>query len=192
MNFLISKSAALTIIVSLGLLLTGCSSLGTKQETDNIDWSFSGKMAIRSATEATSFNVNWQQVTQTYHIRLFGPFGAGEITIDGRPGNVTMTQDDKMATSNSLSDLAYQATNMDLPLDYLQYWVRAKPAPKESFSLTKNAYGQITEIKQAGWLVSINAYFDEVPARPRKLSFAKEQDSGKLVIREWNPLPQTE
>ena len=103
-----------------------------------------------------------------------------------------MTQDDKMATSNSLSDLAYQATNMDLPLDYLQYWVRAKPAPKESFSLTKNANGQVTEIAQAGWVVSISDYFDEVPARPRKLSFAKEQDSGKLVIREWNPLPQTE
>ncbi len=192
MNFLLSKNSNLATLFALLLLLSGCSSFGIKQNPENIDWSFSGKMAIRNATEATSFSAQWQQLGAAYNIRLYGPFGAGEITIEGRPGNVTLQQGSDVMSSYSLNDLVYQATNMDLPLDYLQYWVRATPAPKQSFNLTKDTFGHVTEIEQAGWTVSITDYFDEVPPRPRKLSFVKAQDSGKLIIREWNTLPLTE
>ena len=192
MHCLHNNSVKTALTLCLTLVLTGCSLFQSKPIPEDLDWSFTGKMALRNASEATSFNVDWLQIGEAYQISLYGPFGQGEITIKGQPGQVTLFQDDKKLTSTSLNGLLYEATSMDLPLDHIQYWVRAMPQPLETATVNKDAQGLVESIQQAGWQVTFSDYFEESSPRPRKLSFIKASDSGKLVIREWNPLPLTD
>jgi len=187
-----NSSLRLLILVATIWVLSACSTFKTQPTPADLDWSFTGKMAIRNATEAQSFNVDWLQMGETFQIRLYGPLGQGEVIIKGNPQQVTLIKGDQRLESHSLNGLLYESTGMDLPLDHLQYWVRAKPMPFETHLAKLNDTGQVSQIDQSGWTVLISDYFDETTPRPRKLSFANQRDSGKLVIREWNALTTPE
>lgn len=181
------RNKLLLFVVAL-FTLSGCSLLQTPEPLAEEAWSFKGKMAIRNDVEASSFNVYWLQQGEVFQIELSGPLGQGEVRISGQPGDVTLTQGKKEVKAISLSDLAYEITSMDLPLDHLQFWVRAEPSPFEQYILTENEAGLVEAIEQSGWRVSITDYFDDESESPRKLSFAKASETGKLIIREWNGL----
>lgn len=170
-------------------LLTGCA--GFKPQPDatdlNENWAFSGKMAVRDSEEASSFNVHWQQEAQAFDIELSGPLGQGAVVIEGRPGEVVLTRGDERVRADSLRQLAYEVTNLNLPLDYLQYWVRARPAPNtEASVLREPTSGQVELIEQSGWTVTFPAYYGEgETALPRRIDFQRNDSSGRLVIRNW-------
>lgn len=171
------------------LLLAGCSLLQSKPEPES-DWAFKGKMAVQNSSQSSSFNISWLQQNQNYQIKLSGPLGQGGATIKGEPGLVVMIQGDRLLYSDTLSNLVAENTNLDLPLDYLQYWVRALPSPLEAYETVTGESGQTSKIVQSGWSVSIDSYFSDQQDLPRKLSFAKAEQSGKLVIREWSQKPE--
>lgn len=171
------------------LFLSSCSLVPKQPPVAYGDWYFKGKMAVRNATEASSFNVEWLQQGDDFQIKLSGPLGQGRMTIKGRPNDVTLIQGDTQVQASSLSSLVYETTQLDLPLEQLQFWVRAEPYPFQPADTQVNDDGLVTAIDQAGWAVSITDYFSEATPRPRKLSFAKAGDTGKLIIREWNTLP---
>lgn len=179
-------SRANLAVACLTILLTACS-LNPVQTTEPLGhWSFSGKMAVRNATEASSFNVYWQQADDEYVIELSGPLGQGAVTVSGEPGQVILTQGDEQRTSYNLNALVYDVTQMDLPLEHLKFWVRGLPDPAVPHSLVRNVDGQISELRQSGWDVQITDYFmTESGNQPRKLAFARGENSGKLVIRQW-------
>ena len=183
MNSLANKLKNIIGLLTV-IALTGCSTLPVSPQLDIGEWSFKGKMAVRNANEASSFNVNWLQQGARYEIELFGPLGQGAVTISGDQNQAILTQGDESLQSNNLSNLVWEATQLDLPLDHLQYWVRAQPSPLETYSAVRNESGQITQISQAGWSVNITSYFEESD-NPKKLNFSRSTDNGKLVIREW-------
>lgn len=175
---------------SLGLFaaiwLTACSFNPVQTSESEQNWSFSGKMAIRNATEASSFSVDWVQTGEHYTIELSGPLGQGAVTLEGSPGEVTLRQGDDTLESYSLNALVYEATGMDLPLEDMKFWVRAMPAPDSPYTMQENDQGLVETIEQSGWNVSIYEYFQVDPgAQPRKMSFARAEDNGKLIIRQW-------
>jgi len=183
-----SHSPLLSLVFMAAVaLLSGCSLMTQKAPQIDGDWAFNGKMAIQNPTQATSFNLDWVQQNELFQIALSGPFGQGKISIKGQPGRVTLTKDGQEQTANSLNGLLYRATSMDLPLDYLQYWVRAEARPGDTFTLQRNEQGQISRIVQAGWTVDISDYFAPPINLPRKLIFSNGQDRGKLIIRDWLP-----
>ncbi|MEJ2044356.1 MAG: lipoprotein insertase outer membrane protein LolB [Reinekea sp.] len=187
MIFSISKVILRQSLLLLVLLqLTGCALFQKNSLPDTGDWAFKGKMAIRNEKEASSFNVTWVQQGLFYRIILSGPLRQGEMTIEGQPGNVVLTSGKDTYHANSLNQLVYELTELELPLDHISYWVRGLAMPGEKASISTSESGQINLIEQAGWLVSYNDYFTDQSALPRKLSFVREQSSGKLFIREWN------
>ncbi|TXR53751.1 lipoprotein insertase outer membrane protein LolB [Reinekea thalattae] len=159
-----------------------------KPELD-ADWAFKGKMAVNSATESSSFNIQWLQQGDYYQIELSGPLRQGLITIQGQPDYVELNHSNGTLYAESLSQLVSDNTEFDLPLDYLQFWVRAVPAPFEKFQRTLDDNDQVATIRQAGWRVSISDYFTDDSDLPRKLAFAKADQQGKLIIREWSIQP---
>ena len=181
------------LLLSL-MILSSCSLFQPKPPQPLGDWAFNGKMAIRnSAGEASSFTVEWLQQGDFFKIELSGPLGAGAMTITGNPYQVTLQQKDNLIHANSLADLALQQTDMALPLDHLQFWVRALPDPIDPYEIELNSEGQAQLIAQAGWTVQIlDCFVDAAHAEPlpRKLSFSNLGDSGKLIIREWTQTPQ--
>ena len=170
-------------------LLTGCTTFGGLAKNESADWAFQGKMAIKNATEASSFNITWQQLGETFDIELSGPLGQGRMSIHGDENAVTLIEGNDQWSANSLEDLLWDLQQIQLPLDYLQYWVRARPKPAERYSQKLDADTQkVKELNQAGWRVQYDSYHETVPSMPRKLSFIRKNNSGKLVIREWSLL----
>lgn len=187
MTFSISKVLLRQCLLALVLLqLTGCALFQKNSLPDTGDWAFKGKMAIRNVKEASSFNVTWVQQGLFYQIILSGPLGQGEMTIEGHPGEVVLTSGKDTYYADSLNQLVYELTELELPLDHLSYWVRGLAKPGEKASISTSESGQVDLIEQAGWQVSYKDYFADDSALPRKLSFVRDQSSGKLVIREWN------
>lgn len=186
-----NNSIRLLAVVGFLFTLSSCTLMGFNKEPELGDWAFQGKMAVQNKNEASSFNISWLQQNEYYQIEISGPFGIGAMTVKGEPGLVTLIQGETIIYSESLSGLLYDTTAVDLPLDHLQYWVRALPKPGEAFNKKTNDAKQITELLQAGWTVSIPSYFEPPNAMPRKLNFARSDESGKLVIREWSILPSS-
>ena len=184
MNFSAAKPAARTLLLSATVLLAGCTLVKKHSLNAAGDWAFTGKMAIRSANEASSFNVQWLQQQAYYQISLSGPLGQGEMTIKGVPGDVTLHSGKDTYRANNLNQLVYELTQMHLPLDHLPYWVRSQAMPASAASETRNQAGQLTKLIQSGWTVTYSAYFADSEL-PRKLTFQRGSDSGKLVIRHW-------
>lgn len=178
------------LIVGLAtLVLTGCAGFGKQPGASELteNWALSGKMAVRNATEASSFNVDWEQRAQDFEIELSGPLGQGAVQINGEPGSVTLTQGDDKVTRSTLRELAYEITDLDLPLDYLQFWVRAQPYPGIDATIDRDVDSQqVQRITQSGWQVDYPVYFDETgESLPRRIDFARNGSSGRLVIRNW-------
>jgi len=171
------------------LILTGCSSFGPQPDSKDLteNWALSGKMAVRNSSQASSFNVDWEQRKQSFDIELSGPLGQGAVQISGKPGKVTLIRGSDTITRSTLRELAYDITELDLPLDYLQYWVRAQPYPDIAAEIeTDPVNRQITRLTQSGWVVNYPLYFDETSgALPRRIDFARDGSSGRLVIRNW-------
>lgn len=175
--------------VCLITLMTGCATFPGLTEHESADWAFQGKMAIKNSTEASSFNITWLQLNDVFDIELSGPLGQGRISIHGDQRSVTLTQGSDQWSANSLEDLLWDLQQIQLPLDYLQYWVRARPKPTEPFSQQVDSEtAQVSELTQAGWLVKYSSYHDDFPMMPKNLSFIRDDSSGKLVIREWSLL----
>lgn len=177
------------LVAYFTLMTSGCATFSGLADNEAVDWAFQGKMAIKNSSEASSFNVTWQQLGEEFDIELSGPLGQGRINIQGDKNSVTLTQGKDQWTANNLEDLLWDLQQIQLPLDYLQYWVRALPKPTEPFNRQLNAdTRQVAQIEQAGWRVQYTSYHDDTPSMPRKLSFIKEDSSGKLVIRQWSLL----
>jgi outer membrane lipoprotein LolB len=176
------------VVISL-VLLSGCTSFGPQPDAGDLtdNWALSGKMAVRNTTEASSFNVNWEQRKQHFEIELSGPLGQGAVQISGEPGRVTLTKGSDTVTRSTLRELAYEITDLDLPLDYLQYWVRARPYPDIEAEIERDPDSrQVNRITQSGWQVDYPLYFDDTTeALPRRIDFARDGSSGRLVIRNW-------
>lgn len=179
----------LLVLALITLSLAGCARQTIQPQASELTdhWSFSGRMAIRSASEANSFSVDWEQRAAAFDIHLSGPLGQGAVNIEGLPGRVTLTQGRDVWQATSLTELAYQVSDLELPLDYLQYWVRARPAPYSNANLAvDDETGLVMAIQQAGWEVKYTTYFgDGGDALPQRIDFSRNQSSGRLVIRNW-------
>lgn len=179
----------LLALVLMVLSLAGCARQGLQPQASELTehWSFNGRMAIRNDSEASSFSVDWQQRAAAFEIYLSGPLGQGTVTIEGQPGHVTLTRGRDVWQASSLTELGSQVSDLELPLDYLQYWVRARPAPYSNASLAvDDDTGLVMAIQQAGWDVNYTSYFGEGgDALPQRIDFARQHSSGRLVIRNW-------
>lgn len=173
---------------AVAVLLVGCANNDTQPDFADLTetWAFSGKMAVRNAREASSFNVDWVQSQASFEIELSGPLGQGRVEVAGRPGRVTLRQGDDVWHARSLTELGQRLADMNLPLDHLQYWVRGRASPRDIGTLTLDNQGRMTRLQQSGWTVNFPAYYGDGPdALPQRIDFERDDASGRLVIRNW-------
>jgi len=178
----------LLILATALLVLAGCANQGPQPDYADLTetWAFSGKMAVRNASEASSFNVDWVQSQADFEIELSGPLGQGRVEVAGRPGRVTLRQGDDVWRARSLTELGQRLADMNLPLDHLQYWVRGRASPRDIGTLTLDNQGRLTQLQQSGWTVHFPSYYgDSADALPRRIDFERDDSSGRLVIRNW-------
>ena len=124
------------------------------QELDS--WQFRGRIDVRYNNDSDTPRIQWQQQDQEYRIRLWGTFNAGNTLITGRPGSVTMESRGETITASSPEQLILQQLGYELPVSYLEYWIKGLPAPGERAELEFNELNQLSLIRQADWTVTYN------------------------------------
>ncbi|MEX0738753.1 MAG: lipoprotein insertase outer membrane protein LolB [Pseudohongiella sp.] len=136
------------------------------------NWEFIGSLNVRDASDAHSSRIRWQQSGDVYQINLWGTFNVGATRIDGRPGEVQITQqgEDPVFTE-SPEALLYQELGYELPVTELNYWIKGIPAPGPSSDLEFGETSQLRAFRQIGWQISYMAYtnfgLETLPTRIR-------------------------
>ncbi|MEQ8407295.1 MAG: lipoprotein insertase outer membrane protein LolB [Gammaproteobacteria bacterium] len=117
------------------------------------DWQLRGRVNVQYDNESYTPRIIWQQQQEYYRIRLWGTFNAGNTLINGQPGNVIMESDGETFTASSPESLILQQLGYELPVSYLEYWVRGLPAPGSRAQTTFNTENHLTQLQQDGWTV---------------------------------------
>ena len=152
-------------------------------------WQLSGRVNVRYEGESHTPRIRWQQLNSEYTIRLWGTFNAGNTRIVGRPGYVTMEHDGDVLTANSPEDLILQQLGYELPVSYLEFWIRGLPAPDSKAELTFNELNQLSEISQNGWTVIYPAPRQYgALTLPRRVDVSRPEDAIALrfIGLSWN------
>jgi outer membrane lipoprotein LolB len=149
-------------------------------------WSLNGAMSIRSAGEATSASINWQQQNNNYQIRLFGPLGAGQIQLTGTPTGATLIMQQDTVSASSPEQLFLQQTGWYMPVTNLLYWVRGIPAPYSAARVERDEYGRARIITQDGWTVRYER-FTAVKGNdlPTKIQLSSDDRQIRFVVNRW-------
>ena len=200
-----SPSAILALC--LGLILHACSSIAPpavensvwsqhQQQLDALaQWQLRGRVNVRYDNESYTPRIQWQQDERNYKIRLWGTFNAGNTRIEGRPGQVTMEQDGNLLSARTPEDLILQQLGYELPVSYLEYWIKGLPAPNSRADLTFNDLNQLTGLSQDGWNVSYTDPRDyDGIALPRRVEVTRPRDDVRLrfVGLNWTLAPALE
>ena len=190
-----SRTLALRIaeFCIVAMALSACSSLAppaTKnsiwaQQSQQLEklthWKLRGRVNVRYDNESQTPRIQWQHKNRAYQVRLWGTFNAGNTLIQGEPGSVTLNQNDKHLTASSPEELILQQLGYELPISYLEFWIKGLPAPGSPAKLVFNDLNQLMEFKQAGWVVALSDLRDyNGLALPRRVDIVRSEDDARL------------
>ncbi len=150
-------------------------------------WQLSGKLGVRTASEAGSATLEWEEQGENYTVYLTGPFGQSLASIQGMPGQVIMNvPDEGVLMGSSLEELVYRQTGWVIPFRLLQYWVKAVPAPGEYSDLQLNDMNRLQSLNQAGWTIAFDRFgITSGYELPGRLKLQKGDIKVTLLIRRW-------
>ncbi|GAA4651860.1 lipoprotein insertase outer membrane protein LolB [Kistimonas scapharcae] len=150
-------------------------------------WQLSGKLGVRTASEAGSATLEWEEQAGSYTVYLTGPFGQSLASIEGAPGHVVMTvPDEGVLMGPSLETLVYQQTGWVIPFRLLQYWVKGVPAPGSYADLQLNDMNRLQSLNQAGWMIVFDRFgVTSGYELPGRLKLQKGDIKVTLLIRRW-------
>jgi len=160
--------------------------LHNKKLEELVAWNIDGRISVRLDEEAWHATLLWQQIDQAYHIRLFGPFGAGAIQLDGSPQTVVLTQDGEQVHSQDPQQLLAQRLGWQVPINGLRYWAIGQKIPAKPAKLAFNDAGHLVSLEQAGWKIRyrryavINGY-----TLPSKIFMDNKGLDIRIVIDRW-------
>lgn len=144
-------------------------------------WQLRGRVNVRYNGESDTPSIDWMQQNVEYHIRLWGTFNVGTTVIVGRPGFVTLEQGGDVLTANSSEELILRQLGYELPVSYLEYWIKGIPAPGSQADLQFNELNQLTALVQDGWTVSYSdlRQYGNL-SLPRRVDVTRDQNDIRL------------
>lgn len=102
----------------------------TKVSESLIHWRYSAKASIKSQGKTDQFNLDWRFAEGAHSIRIFGPLGVGAVRLDYDGGEARLSDNDGVKyTGPDAASLLREITGLNLPINALQYWLFAVPAP---------------------------------------------------------------
>jgi len=175
------------VAMTAALVLSGCASVITPPSHQRViptqNWLLQGKIGVKTPEQTGSASVYWQQQGDIYHIRFFGPLGIGAIELNGKPDQVTYTDNyGKIYQSDSAEMLLKQNTGWQIPVNNLKYWIRALPAPQMISKKTYDSQHQLVSLEQQGWKIDYLRYQNHLPSL---IQLARPEINLRIVINQF-------
>jgi outer membrane lipoprotein LolB len=170
-------------------ILSGCTSTPTAPDKPLPHllkaWEIQGKIGYRSSQGNGSALLYWRQKNSLYHLNLSGPFGSGNVNINGDLTQAFISEGQDHARSVEVGTLS-QTLGFDVPLEQLQYWIQGRTAPHNPVTKLTNKHNKTESFEQNGWSVSYRRY-SSVKGRDLPTKIVIEQDQAKLtlIIKSW-------
>lgn len=194
----------LALFFSVLLILSGCSVTAPRSndlESQRLwhervaalsqitHWSLSGRIAVKIADEGWHAGLRWQQMGETYEMRIIGPLGRTLAQLSGRPGEAVLkTHTGEVFQASDPQTLLREQLGWTLPVQGLQHWVLGIPAPGgEVSALALDEQGTALHLSQSDWLLDYPDYAAFGARRmPERLRLQHDQIRIKLVVDEWD------
>lgn len=182
------------------LILSACSTLKAPADTSAAALSWSQRTArltawqqFRSDGRLSSAEMNlrgdfhWTQLdTETFELRLSGPFGAGATELRGTPDAIEVRNREGTYYTDDPERWLQQSLGWSLPIGGLRYWMLGLPAPGGAADLVFDELGRAAVLKQNGWVLTYSEYR---PAGdidlPRRFNATNGQVSLKILVDRW-------
>lgn len=151
-------------------------------------WQAQGRLAISRGTKGSTASFVWQQNNDFYHIKLFGPFGAGTVHVVGGPSRVLLRNTNgETQLAHSPEALMKALAGWYVPVTGLQYWLKGLPAPHDTSHAKRfNTQGMLSYLNQEGWHIYYQHYNKDHPfPLPHKLELRNDDIIVKMVITSW-------
>jgi len=205
MRMSVKHTRNLAVGIGLVIFLYACSTVAPRavenvvwdQQRELLEklgtWQLRGRVNVRYNDENNTPRIQWQQLEAKYNIRLWGTFNTGNTRIIGEPGSVTMEHDGELFRANTPEDIILQHLGYELPVSYLEYWIRGLPAPGSNADMTFNELNQLSSMIQEGWTIR---YIDPRQygelTLPRRVEVTRPQNDIRLrfVGLNWSLNPE--
>ena len=190
------KAAALGLVLVLngcavqpGMQLPGLPDWESRQATlAALDtWEFQGRIAVKAGDEGFNGSLRWWQNGDLFLATVSGPFGAGAVKIEGDEQLVRITDPDGVITEMTDAERELQQRyGWTIPVASLRYWALGIPDPMHPSTDEFDDQGQLRQLEQRNWAVSIDEYRDGGGQQmPRRLSASNPDTRVRLVIDRW-------
>lgn len=155
-------------------------------EIDQYD--FNGRIAVKAGDDGFNGKLRWSQDEADFSATVSGPLGIGTVRIAGDDDYVEFTDKDGVMTV--LADVErdiYDRYGWTIPVESLRYWALGIPDPRVPAETRLNDTGELAELSQRGWNVSVSSYREAGGGQvmPRLLTASNTETSVRLVIDRW-------
>ncbi len=165
-------------------------------------WRIKAKVGVSTGEKKGSITMYWEHLENHDEIRLYGPFGSGQVHINVHPGHAELRDSDgTLIKGKTVAEILYQRFKWRIPFEQLRYWILGVPA--KAFPIQRSTFGEnghFSSITQGGWEIQYQAYqaVDTIEL-PYKLllSTPPNFDSAgnttiKIVLNRWSDIQFTE
>lgn len=188
-------------LVAPAILAAGCVTQKGLELPDLSDWDrrsavlsqidqfdFNGRIAVKADDDGFNGKLRWYQDELDFRATVSGPLGIGTVQIKGDDGVVEVTDKDGVTTvlADVEADLYYRY-GWTIPVESLRYWALGIPDPRIPAETTFGDAGELTELSQRGWTVTIGRYREAGGGQPmpRLLNASNTETNVRLVIDRW-------
>lgn len=195
------------LLPCLALLLSACATLPEKAITDEshqlwqqhqqqlrplLSWHIRGRVALFVNNEVYNLGMSWSRNDQHHSIKLEAALGQGVILLKKTPVHAELTTiEGETYTGTNAQQLLQQVTQLTLPVEGLQSWIKGLALENSSFVPDIDAEGRLITLQQDGWQIN---YFDyqrtdfsagQQYELPHKLYLKRDNLALKIVIDQW-------
>ncbi|UXI67416.1 lipoprotein insertase outer membrane protein LolB [Tahibacter amnicola] len=183
------------------LLLAACAPMRTREDAATLRiqqqreaalaqaqrWQLSGRLAVSNGEDGGNGDLEWRQDGERFDLTLRAPVTGKNWRLHGDASRATLEgARDQVLTDRSAAALLDREMGWHVPVQELEYWVRALRAPGSRAQLVFNEHQLPATLTQSGWTIEYKDYFGEqaVPL-PRKVFATRGKYRVRLFIEEW-------
>lgn len=152
-------------------------------------WQMDGRIGVVNGKEGGQATFVWKQKGDYYHIRFFGPFGAGALSIEGNAHQVSLQEaNGKIHYAKTPEELMARVAGWHVPLSEIRYWILGISDPKKHVHVKRfTPSGLLSQLNQSGWVIEFDHYkTSSSTSMPGKLNMINGDLKVKLMIKAWH------